>query len=72
VPPIPSGGERLWRIFSDLSRRRSSGWSGPERIGWQDVEAYGRVTGDPLDPWEALAVAELDDAYLDEAYRKTD
>ena len=67
VPPIPSGGERVWGLFTDLSRRRRAGFSGPDPIGWLELDAYARVTGEKLDPWEAEAITTLDDVYLEAA-----
>jgi hypothetical protein len=64
--PLPSGGERLWMLFFDLSNARGQGFSGPEAISWGDIDAYDRMTGADIERWEAAALRRMDDAYLSE------
>jgi hypothetical protein len=65
APALPKGCEELWRIFSELHACRGSTGFGPMRITYVDLDAYQRVTGKRLQPWELAAIRKADAAYLD-------
>lgn len=51
----------LWQAFHRLARRRAAGAAGPSPIGFRDIEAFVRLTGIRLAPWEIETIEELDD-----------
>jgi hypothetical protein len=48
-----------------MSRARGSTGFGPAPLSWADIEAWSRVTGTPVDPWEARAIRAIDDAIIE-------
>lgn len=54
---------RLWAVWRDLNATRSSGMAA-NPISYGEIEAFCRLTGEHLDPWEARAVRAVDDAYM--------
>jgi hypothetical protein len=54
----------VWRAFLEIGSARGGGF-GPEPITWAGIEAWSRVTGTRLEPWEARLIRSLDDGYLD-------
>lgn len=46
----------------------AAGAMGPVPIGWQDMAAWERLTGNELDPWEARTIRRLSQAYVAQAY----
>lgn len=48
-----------WNAFLALHRQRGIGMA-PQPISFRDMEAYQRVTGDRLMPWEVRAVQAMD------------
>lgn len=67
VPPLPPLAAHVWGYFTDLARCRNyAGMGSPLPISYRDIEAWGRVTGNTLAPWELRAVLQLDAAFLTE------
>lgn len=64
APACPAGCEELWRIFGELHSCRGSTGFGPMRITYTDVDAFQRVSGVVLQPWERDAIRRADSAYL--------
>ncbi len=64
VPAFPDEMVYLWRIYHRLRRRIAVGFAGPNPIGWQDIDAFVRLTGFRLKPWEVEAIEAIDDALL--------
>ena len=69
-PSLPHGTAHIWNTFCRLDAKRRSNGFGPEPISYSEIEAYLRVTGESLDPWEVKALAELDDQYIEAAAKK--
>jgi hypothetical protein len=42
----------------------SGGFAGPNPIGWPDIDAFVRISGLRLAPWETGILEALDDIYL--------
>lgn len=63
APPLPQGCGELWDIFNELHACRG-GSTAPKRITYVDIDAYQRVSGLRLLPWERAAIRRADDAYL--------
>lgn len=64
APPCPQGCEELWSTFLELSACRGNNGFGPTRITYGDIDAFQRVTGVKLKPWELDAVRKADSAFL--------
>lgn len=64
APPIPAGTEALWRDFLALHDSRGSSGFGPMRITFNDIDAWQRVTGAKLKPWEIDLVRQADNLWL--------
>src|SRR5262249_53079993 len=62
TPPFPLELEHVWTAFCRLSARRRSGFS-IEPIGWADLDAFIRLTGVRLAPWEVQLIEMLDDLF---------
>lgn len=64
APHLPAGCEDVWRIFNELHACRGNNGFGPQRITYADIDAFQRVSGVVLQPWELAAVRKADAAYL--------
>lgn len=64
-PPCPTGCEGLWQVFKELHASRTV-IMGPCRITFAELDAYQRVTGTRLKPWEVEALRRADRAYMDD------
>lgn len=62
VPPLPDSLQPLWRIYLQLDAGRGAGGFGTAAIGWQDIAAWQRITGQPLTGWEAETLIRTDRA----------
>lgn len=62
-PELPRGAVGAWNAYARLTATRGGGF-GPGAITYAEIEAFVRLTGHTLDPWEVEAVRALDDAYL--------
>lgn len=60
---LPPEAGYLWNVWEECHLARSSGMA-TNPISWSDLEAYVRLSGEALEPWEARAVRAIDDAYL--------
>lgn len=54
----------IWNSWVELNNGRGSSGFAPIPISWQEMEAYARLTGVDLLPWEARAIRSIDDAYM--------
>lgn len=54
----------VWSAFISLNRSRSMGFSGPNPIGYEQILAWKKLTGTPLDVREVEAVMSLDTIYM--------
>jgi hypothetical protein len=52
-------------VFRDLSRRRQSGHSGPQRISFPEIQAYCALMRMGLRDWEVTLISTLDDDLLE-------
>lgn len=64
LPPFPAALGYLWRAYLRLRRRTPGGFSGPQPVGWQDIDAFVRRSGHELAPWEVELIERLDDLFL--------
>lgn len=63
-PEIPEDGEPLWEWFWELSSGRGHTGFGPQPLSWQDMEAWARISGIELQPWQAVIFRAMDRAWL--------
>lgn len=63
-PELPRGVVGVWNAFAQLSAGRGGGGFGAGSITFSEIEAFVRLTGHTLDPWEVDAIRRLDDLYL--------
>lgn len=63
-PPPPSCLAHLFVVYRRLRRRKGSNGFGPQAIEWSDFDAFGRLTGTELSPWEIAILEDLDDLFL--------
>ncbi len=64
APRCPEGCSELWAIFRELHSCRGSSGFGPLKITFADLDAYQRVSGTRLAPWELDAIRRADNAFL--------
>ncbi len=64
LPPFPRALAYVWQAYLRLRRRTAGGFSGPQPIGWQEIDAFVRRSGIRLAPWEIELIETLDDIYL--------
>jgi hypothetical protein len=60
---VPPEAVDVWNWFMDLDRTRQVGMQA-NPISYQEIEAYARLTGAEIAPWEARAIRRLDDIAL--------
>lgn len=63
-PRCPEGCEPLWQAFKELHATRGNNGFGPNRITFGEIDAYQRVTGTVMKPWEIEAIRRADRAYI--------
>lgn len=66
VPEMPVALAYLWSAFQRIRSRRGGNGFGPSPITWADIDAYVRLSGVRLAPWEVEIVEALDDVWLRE------
>jgi len=54
----------VWSAFLALSNRRSTGFSGPNPITFEQIKAWKELTETPIDAWEIEAIIRLDGVYM--------
>lgn len=64
TPPFPTAVNYLWKIYLRIRNRKSSGFAGPNKIEWPDIQAFVSLTRTRLAPWEVAIIEKLDDVYL--------
>jgi hypothetical protein len=69
-PPLPAALEYLWSVFCRLSARRGGTGFSISPISWAEIEAFTRLTGVSLAPWEVRLIEELDDMFRSSIQRQ--
>jgi hypothetical protein len=57
---LPAGCLHLWADFLELHSARSNNGMAPGRISFADIDAWERVAGVLLEPWEIEAIRRAD------------
>jgi hypothetical protein len=65
----PAGCKAIWSVFAHLGRTRPRGM-GASGIAFAEIEAWQRLTGVQLSPWELDALTEIDARVLAQAGKK--
>jgi hypothetical protein len=63
---LPPAVAYLWSAFLRLHCRRGSNGFGASPLSWSEIDAFCRLSGVRLAPWEVEIVEALDDAYMAE------
>ncbi|WP_422366414.1 phage tail assembly chaperone [Pelagibius sp.] len=63
TPPFPLAIEYLYLAWMRLRKRKGAGMTGPAPIEWPDIDAFCRLTGQRLAPWEVRIIEALDDVH---------
>ena len=64
LPSIPPAGEQLWSWFWELDKGRQSNGFSEQAFAWADMQAWAQLTSTTLMPWQALALRQMDAAYI--------
>lgn len=62
-PPFPVALSYVWDAYARLSARRSSNGFGANPIAWSEIDAFIRLTGCVLTPWDIGLIEMIDDLY---------
>lgn len=60
---VPASLSHIWRWFWELNASRKGSGFGPLPIGYDDVEAWQRITGAKPSYWELRTLKAMDSAY---------
>ena len=63
-PECPREVIYVWNSWVELNGARGSSGFAPHPISWSELDAYSRMIGVEIYPWEARAIRAIDDAYL--------
>jgi len=64
TPPFPIPLAYLWAAYQRLRRRKGGSGFGISPLEWPDIDAFSRLSGLRLLPWEVAMLEKLDDAYI--------
>jgi len=63
-PELPPGCGYVWTWFCELHAARGGNGYGPNPISYAEIEAWARLTGRHLTPWEVAALRVLDQVWM--------
>lgn len=58
--PIPAAALHVWNAFQELDGTRNSNGYSMLSLTFTDIDAYARLSGFPLAPWEVKAIRQMD------------
>jgi hypothetical protein len=64
TPPFPVALRYLWDVYHRIRGRKAPGFNGPSPIEWPDMDAFCRLSGARLAPWEIELIETIDDIFL--------
>jgi hypothetical protein len=64
MPEFPMPLMYLWSAYNRIRRRKGGNGFGAVPIEWSDIDAFNRLSGMALVPWEVAMLERLDDAFL--------
>jgi len=63
-PALPAACAYVWTWFCELHAARGYHQAGPNPISYAELDAWARLTGRRLTPWEVAALRTLDQAWM--------
>jgi hypothetical protein len=63
-PPFPLHDAYLFAIFQELNASRSSNGFGYNPLSYTEIDAYRRMTGQMLNPWQVKMLMRIDQIFL--------
>lgn len=63
APVLPDECRDTWLAFLDLHRARPAGGMSAGNITYSEIDAYQRLTGSSLEPWQVRAIRAADGAF---------
>lgn len=64
VPPFPMEVAHIWTAWARIRNRTANCEMGLAPLGWLDIKAFVRLTGQHLSPPDIELIEVIDDAYL--------
>jgi hypothetical protein len=64
APDFPIPLAYLWLAYHRIRRRKGGNGFGAVPIEWSDIDAFNRLSGMALVPWEVAMLERLDDAFM--------
>ena len=64
APPLPPELAHVWRWFGELHATRQHGEFGAQPICYAEIEAWARLTGTGIQPFEVAALLAVDNSFL--------
>ena len=64
MPEFPMSAMYLWRVFHRIRSRKGGAGMGISPLEWPDIEAFSRLSGMRLLPWEVTMIEKMDDLWL--------
>lgn len=71
-PPCPPALAYLWRCYGRIRSRKGASGFGIGPLEWPDIDAFNRLSGARLAPWEVEILEAVDDLYLRAQLGKND
>lgn len=68
--PCPTCMWYLWRAFLELNTSRRSTEMGPQSLSYLEIEAWARLTRQPVSAWQVEVLMRLDALYLTKQHKK--
>ncbi|MFB1482273.1 hypothetical protein [Corallococcus sp. RDP092CA] len=70
APPLPDALAHVWGWFAELSNARGASAFTLNPISFQDMAAWGRLSGNRPSPFEVQLLRRLDEVFLVEVSKK--
>lgn len=67
--PVPEAGRIYWKMFAELSCRRTYGRVGPNPLQWSEIEAWMRVRCCRLRQEDIEIILAMDGVYVEAAFK---
>jgi hypothetical protein len=64
MPEFPMAAMYLWRAYHRMRGRKGGNGFGVSPLEWSDIEAFNRMSGMRLLPWEVTMIEKMDDLWL--------
>lgn len=61
---FPKPLSHVWSFFLELHSARTAGFSGPNPITFSEMEAWSKLTHQPINPFDVAVIKQIDNTYL--------